>query len=381
MNTHSKKSLLPVFFFLAIALVFFFWPNFQAALAPRPTMPAIPAGGTLPPWLAVYFTDPNPPDNLGHGIDQYVLPAIDGAVKTIDVTSFDLNLPSLVEALVKANQRGVRVRVVYDGMNGSNTLDNAVTGSQPFDAIQTLKNGGVSLVDGGRTSGLMHDKMILIDGKTLFTGSWNLSYNDTYRNNNNLLKITAPGLIANYQARFNEMFEEKRFGAGVHARIPNPSLTIANVRVENYMAPEDGVMARLVEAVNRAQKSVHFMIFTFTHDALAKAMVERYRDKIDVQGVIEANNADQGSLPNLFCAGLPVRTDGNRFVMHHKVIIIDAETVITGSFNFTWSADTENDENVLVIHDPAVAALYEAEYQKMYRQGQAPQAFEIKCTD
>ena len=376
----QKKNLLLFLLFLVIALVFFFWPNFQAVLAPRPTLAAIPAGNSPPGWITVYFTDPNPPDNLGHGIDQYVQTAIVGAGKTIDATSFDLNLPGLVNALANASQRGVKVRVVYDGLNGNNTLDNAATANQPFDAILALKKAGVGLVDGGRTSGLMHDKMIIVDGQTLFVGSWNLSYSDTYRNNNNLLKITDPGLIANYQAKFNEMFVERRFGADAHARMPNPALVIDGVRVENYMAPEDAVMAKLVAYVQGAQKSVHFMIFTFTHDSLAQAMIERFRAKIDVQGVIEDNNAGQGSLVDLFCAGVPVKTDGNRYVLHHKVIIIDSETVITGSFNFTWSADTENDENVLVIHDRALAALYEAEYQKMYRAGQTPQAFEFKCT-
>ncbi len=381
MKKSSRNFLIPVFLSLALALVFFFWPDFQTMLAPTPSPTAAPPPGIqLPLWLSVYFTDPNPPDNLGHGIDEYVQASIDGATKTIDVASFDLNLPSLVNALARASQRGVSVNVVYDGVNGNLSLDNAATGNQPFDSLHTLDGAAVGLLNAGRTEGLMHDKFLLVDGKTLFTGSWNLSYNDTYRNNNNLLEISAPELIANYLAKFNELYVDRRFGRGAQVKLPNPSVKIGGVQVETYMAPEDNVMARLIQLVAGARKSVHFMAYTFTHEDLAQAMIARSQAKIDVQGVIEEHNAEQGVLAELYCGRVAVRTDGNPYNMHHKVIIIDGETVVTGSFNFTWSADTENDENVLVIHDRSVAAMYEQEYQKMYMAGKAPGAGEITCT-
>jgi len=353
----------------------------SAPTNPAPTaLAASPSSPSLPAWLTVYFTDPNPPDNLGHGIDQYVQPVIDSAVKTIDVTSFDLNLPSLINALASASQRGVKVRVVYDGTNGSLDVNNAATGNKPFDTLKVLKAAKVGLVDGGRSNGLMHDKMIIVDSKVLFMGSWNLSYNDTYRNNNNLLKITDPTLIANYQAKFNELFVDKHFGTHAKVKALTPSMTIDGVQVENYFSPPDGVMDKLVQYVQGAKKSVHYMIFTFTDENLAAAMIARAKAGVDVQGVIENRGASQGALVNLFCAKLPVKTDGNKYTMHHKVIIIDGETVITGSFNFTKSADTANDDNVLIIHSPAVAALYEQEYQRVNSIGVVPQAADVKCS-
>jgi phosphatidylserine/phosphatidylglycerophosphate/cardiolipin synthase-like enzyme len=80
----------------------------------------IPAG--MPNWLSVYFSDPNPPDQVNNGIDRFVTPALKDAKKTIDVTSFDLNLPSVVNALVDAKKRGVAVRIVTDETNGTQTL-------------------------------------------------------------------------------------------------------------------------------------------------------------------------------------------------------------------------------------------------------------------
>jgi len=350
------------------------------------TMPVAPNEPTLavsslglPGWLQVYFTNPYPPDNQGHGIDQYVQPVMNAAKESIDVTSFDLNLPSLVTAMVNASTRGVKVRVVYDGQNGSLDLENAATNNKPLDAIKTLRAAKVQLVDGGRLTGLMHDKMIIVDGQTLFMGSWNMSYNDTYRNNNNLLKITDPQLIANYQAKFEELFVDKLFGAHAKVKALQPSLNIGGVQVENYFSPPDGVMAKLIQYVQGAKKTVHFMIFTFTDQDLAAAMIAQAKAGLEVKGVIENRSAFQGVLVDLYCGKLPVKLDGNNYIMHHKVIILDNSTVITGSFNFTKAADDSNDENVLIIHSPAVAALYEQEFQKVNSAGQSPQASDIQC--
>jgi phosphatidylserine/phosphatidylglycerophosphate/cardiolipin synthase-like enzyme len=333
----------------------------------------------IPNWVTVYFTNPNPPDNVSDGIDRYVVPVIDQATQTIAVTSFDLNLPSVVNALTNAAKRGVKVQVVYDGTNGSHELDNDLTNNKSYDAVKVLKSAKVKLVDGGRSNGLMHDKMIIVDGKTLFMGSWNMSYNDTFRNNNNLLKITDPQIIANYQAKFDEMFTSKLFGANAVVGAQTKSMNVEGVPVENFFSPPDGVMDKLIGYVQNAQKSVHFMAFTYTDHNLAQAMIERAKAGVDVQGVIENRGATQGALVDLFCAGLPVKTDGNKYTMHHKVIIIDDETVITGSFNFTKSADDANDDNVLVIHSPAIAALYENEFQKIDQAGVKPDSGEISC--
>ena len=384
-NTRTTSQVVITVIFLIVAAVIYFMQSGSPASPSATSLPASgetvksSGSGAVPGWLSIYFTDPNPPDNLGHGIDQNVIPVLNAAQKTIDVTSFDLNLPDGVNALLAASKRGVKVRVVYDGTNGSLDLNNAATGNQPFEPLKLFKTAGISAVDGGRSSGLMHDKIYIVDGKTLFMGSWNLSYNDTYRNNNNVLRITDPKLIANYQAKFNELYVDKKFGTHAQVKVPNPSLTIDGVAVENYFSPEDDVMSKLVGYVQGAKKSVHFMIFTYTHQDLSDAMIARAKAGVDVQGVIENRGASQGAMVPLACAKLPVKLDGNKYTMHHKVIILDGNTVITGSFNFTQSADKENDDNVIVIHSAAVAAQYEQEYQKIYGQGTAPDTSGYKC--
>jgi phosphatidylserine/phosphatidylglycerophosphate/cardiolipin synthase-like enzyme len=72
-------------------------------------------------------------------------------------------------------------------------------------------------------------------------------------------------------------------------------------------------------------------------------------------------------------AGLDVRLDGNLIgLMHHKVIILDQKIVVTGSYNFTESAETTNDENVVIIFSPEIAEKYSEEFQRVYQLAQQP---------
>lgn len=340
-----------------------------ATSVPRTAVPGRPTS-----WLTVYFTDPAT-SSQRNILDTAVLPVITRARRTLDVASFDLNLPKFIQALTDAKARGVTVRVVADEKNGAMTLDADKNNGVAFDALQTLKKAGITVVDGGRSNGLMHNKIIIADGTTLFMGSWNASYNDTFTNNNNLLKITEPRLIANYQAEFDDMFVNKIFGAKSQLRSMLPVMTVDGTPVENYFAPRDRVMDKLIQETNKARRSIKFMIFTYTDENLASQMISQAKLGVDVQGVIEARGASQGALPSLFCAKqklLQVKTDGNSATMHHKVIIIDDETVITGSFNFTKSADTANDDNVIIIRNSSVAALYLQEFDKVFGAGKTP---------
>ena len=90
-------------------------------------------------------------------------------------------------------------------------------------------------------------------------------------------------------------------------------------------------------------------------------------------GVMEARQvaSNTGSdYERFLAAGLDVRLDGNPNNMHHKVLIIDEQVVVTGSYNFSLNAETRNDENSLVIFDPEVADLYLEEFRRVFAAGQ-----------
>lgn len=76
-------------------------------------------------------------------------------------------------------------------------------------------------------------------------------------------------------------------------------------------------------------------------------------------------------MQQLLTAGIPLRTDSDFKIQHDKVIIVDEQSVETGSYNFTASADRANSENAILIEDePALATQYLAHWQDRWQRGQ-----------
>jgi len=334
-------------------------PGFGNTPPPKgsPESPATPASevSASGEWYQLYFTGPTP-DNQSGGIPDKVAASFDAAQKTLDVAVYEFNLTSLSDALIRAAQRGVRVRLVTD------------TDSMQEETIQALLTAGVPVVDDQR-SAIMHDKFVVMDSSVVWVGSMNFTVNDAYKNDNNFMRISSTHLAQNYTAEFEEMFGQREFGPGSPANTPNPSLNLNGTQIENYFSPDDGVAAHILDVLNSAQKSIYFMAFTFTRTDFTDVMIARAQAGVTVQGVFEkrqiAAGADQAwnALTN---AGLEVRQDGNSFTMHNKVIVVDGQIVVTGSYNFTKAAEDSNDENVLIIHNPEIAAAYMNEWKEIW---------------
>jgi phosphatidylserine/phosphatidylglycerophosphate/cardiolipin synthase-like enzyme len=326
--------------------------------ATPPPTPVVetPTGGS---WYSLYFTDPDLTadlDDPSGGIPDAVAASFDAAQRTLDVAVYEFDLPVLSEALIRAAGRGVRVRVVTD----TDTMGEAT--------IRGLIEAGIPVVE-DRRSAIMHDKFAVIDGVSVWTGSMNFTRNDAYRNNNNFIQITSTRLAQNYTFEFEEMFTERGFGPGPHLDTPNPAITLNDVRIENYFSPDDGVAAHLLDALNSARSSVHFMAFSFTRTDFADALIARARAGVSVQGVFETRQIAAGgdaAWNALTAAGLEVRQDGNPYNLHSKVFIVDRQIVVMGSYNFSRNAEENNDENVLILHSPEIAAAYLAEWEKVW---------------
>src|SRR5262249_46909046 len=250
-------------------------------------------------------------------------------------------------------KRGVRVRFVTDTDTWT-SKDAAVQ-----KAWSMLKAADVPVVDDQRGP-IMHNKFMVVDGEWVWTGSWNWTTGDTYRLNNNAIKIHSKELAENYTAEFEKMFVQRKFGPTKPKGVPHPQLTIGGAPVENYFAAEDGVGAHVVERLNGAQRAIQLLAFSFTHDGIGKAVIAKAKAGLQVRGVFETTGSqtqfsEYGPMKQ---AALEVYTDGNPYVMHHKVFVVDGRTVIFGSFNFSTNADDDNDENLLIVDDPKLAEAF-----------------------
>lgn len=320
----------------------------------------IPIGlGYQGDFWQLYFTSPlNTRDRSQYvnGVDIQLAAAINATRNTLDIAAFELNNLVITEAISNAHDRGVTVRIVTDDEHGLEDDDSTLI---------ELELAGIPIVDDSRTA-LMHNKFMIMDGITVWLGSMNYTMNGVYRNNNNAISLRSRRAVETYQAEFNEMFERGEFGPR-----SDPS-NVGNfvqdgVPIQIQFASENEVIDVLLDEITNAQSTIRFMTFSFTRDDLGLALLSRASAGVDIQGVFETTGSQTqfSEMPRLHCAGLDVRRDGNNGILHHKVFIIDEATVITGSFNFSNNAVDSNDENVLIIRDADLAALYLEEFLRV----------------
>ena len=293
-----------------------------------------------------------------YSLDKRLVARLADAAMRVDAALYHLASTPVADALIEAHNRGVQVRVVTE----ANNVDES--------EIERLQAAGVPVANDGEHDGLMHHKFIVIDERYVWTGSYNTTYNGAYRNNNNVILIDSVPLAYNFTQEFRDLFLNAQDGKSAGAFIAYPKITLADgMQVFTYFSPGSDTISPLLKEINSAEKSIHFMAFAFTHDMLGNAMRARFASGIEVRGVFEDRQVDQYSeFEAMKAAGLPVVLDKNRGTMHHKVIVIDAETVITGSYNFSKNAEKRNDENLLIIKgNPEIAAAYLAEFEQITR--------------
>jgi len=362
--THTRQVLQPTPTVALASPTFTVAPTHtRQVLQPTPTV-VIAAGER---WYRVFFTAPKYPDKAAErqgSLDEELTAFINGARRTVDVAIYQLDLPNVTQALLEAKKRGCKVRVVTDIDILEDPKENP--------AFKKLQAAKITVV-AGNPNAIMHNKFVVVDEEAVWTGSWNFTENDTYRYNNNALLIRSPELARNYTVVFEKMWGDKKFGRQRKAGGTTPILEIAGARVENYFAPEDQVASKIVARLKKAQKSIVFMAFSFTDDDIGEAVLSRAKAGVKVRGVFErtGSETEYSEYGRMKRAKLDVLQDGNPYLMHHKVFIVDETTVIVGSFNFSKNAEEENDENLLIIDDAALAQAFLAEFERVYAQAKS----------
>ncbi|MFZ5940426.1 MAG: phospholipase D-like domain-containing protein [Bacteroidota bacterium] len=325
---------------------------------------------------------------------------IDRANTTIDMAVYDFSTYTasgdnrnirIVRALNRAYDRGVRIRMITDADLTNEILDSLNTD------IPVLK---------ASHSGIMHNKFFIIDREDqssawLLTGSTNPTINNLVLDYNNFIAVQDQSLAKVYYAEFEEMW-------GGNDDQPNPAsarfsnskldntphfIQVGSRLVESYFSPSDNVTSRLVKELSHAQNSVDFALMIFTEDALSNELIKLYNKGVAVKGVIDYTASSGSDFTKLVQAGLDVLAydnyDGSEWpvgtTVHHKFAVIDNNSdmaaVITGSHNWTASANSINDENTLIIHDREISALFAEEAERIYAYMVFQATNELECHD
>ncbi|MEM1586270.1 MAG: phospholipase D family protein [Candidatus Bathyarchaeia archaeon] len=137
-----------------------------------------------------------------------------------------------------------------------------------------------------------------------------------------------------------------------------------------YFSPRGGCAKAIIDLIGSANKSIHVLIYSFTLDFIGDALIEAYRRGVDVKVVFEEEQISEYSeYWRLRDAGVLVRNDTNPRAMHNKVMIVDSEIVVTGSYNWSKSAEEDNDENIIIIRSKSIAEKYERIFGEIWTKG------------
>lgn len=130
--------------------------------------------------------------------------------------------------------------------------------------------------------------------------------------------------------------------------------------------PWDDAEGALINEIDAAQRSIHVQAYTLTSRNIARALMRAHERGVHIELLADREMVEKGQnsqVPELHARGIPVRIEVRYAAAHNKIMLIDAEgahpVVITGSYNYSFSAQARNAENLLILRDnPALAHTY-----------------------
>lgn len=309
-------------------------------------------------------------------MDDSIIYYMDHAKYSMDIAIYNIdNVNNIITAINDAYLRGVAVRVICDsGVNDDYDLINVGSGNK--------KKSPTGTTSSGEYYGIMHDKFVVIDAVSanandpwVLGGSSNMTDQQVKIDHQNMIVIQDQSLARAYEIEFNEMWGGK-FGPDKTNNTPHEFM-IGGKRVEQYFSPSDDVETHIIDQINKADHDLYFMIYTFTRFGISYAI----QDAVEDRGVFAAGDYDETDAVDTTAISICRDVMGEAFrkhvgseLLHHKYLIIDATCpaadpiVLTGSHNWSSSANSRNDENTLIVHDSTIANVYYQEWRKRYQE-------------
>ena len=330
--------------------------NTTANILPAPTQIT---NGSIEFLLTDLTTKLKPDNTCSSQVCKTILKEINNAKSSIDAAIYGWDkVPAIETAFANAVKRGVTLRLVYDettkGASYYPDTQNLVALSY---AYNNDKNPNSALA----TNFIMHNKFLVIDNKSVITGSMNYSETGLSGfNSNNLVIIKSQEIAELYTEEFNQMLEGKFHTAKSKSSLPR-SYILGRSKISVYFSPQDRVITNhIIALVNNSQKYVYIPAFLITHEGLSQALINAHKRGVDVKLIVDATNSSSGRSAVRFLrnAGVPVKVENYAGKMHSKSIIIDDKYIVTGSMNFSNSGEKKNDENTLIIEDNRLALFY-----------------------
>jgi phosphatidylserine/phosphatidylglycerophosphate/cardiolipin synthase-like enzyme len=363
----------------------------------------------------------------GDNLEQQIIEAINKAQSSVDLAVMEFRLPKVAEALIAKHNSGIKVRILIDNkynktladytpqeiarMNRHDKLAFEELKRYPADALALLRASGIEIKDdtsdsATKGSGLMHHKFLVVDGKTSIISSGNLTTSDMHGdfkslesrgNANNMVVVpNNPELSQALTTEFDYMWQglfksRKPYRPPVTIAVGEGNITVNFSPASKKMKSEFTSNGMISQYLQQASSKLHIAVFVYSDQLLSdtlgavrekgiqdiKVLIDEdfyrqpYSKAYDAMGVCPPMGKKTSKIKvnpwrnPITTVGFPTSSKGDRGV-HSKMAILDEKLVITGSQNWSKAANYSNDETLIAIENPKVAAHYEREFSRLY---------------
>lgn len=304
----------------------------------------------------------NGPDNL----QEVIVNFIDGAQKRLFIAVQELDSKSIAEAIIRARQRKVLVKVVLeaDYLLERTALINPFEAGGKYELNRSLSAAILRSsinVRSDYNGDIFHQKFIVRDSASVLTGSTNFTTTDTSSNLNHLVIIHDKTVAKIFEREYAEI-QQGHFGKLNEGHDPTPAeVLVSNVRVKILFAPDHNPEMEIMKQIAKAKRRVDFAIFTFASSSgIDDQLIFAEHAGISIRGALFKSQANQvwSAAKSLTEAGLSLFFVPRAGLLapkprklHHKLMVIDEQLIIAGSFNYTSPATRLNDENIIILGD------------------------------
>lgn len=300
------------------------------------------------------------PDDL----ETVIVGFIDQTQKKLEIAVQELENRPIAEAIVRAKKRKVTVKLVLeqDYLRAKVAAADPWTGGGENEVNREIFNAVLRTnidVKADYNNDIFHQKFMVRDGESLLTGSANFTDTDTHRNLNHVVVIHDKTVAKIYSREFSEI-QQGHFGDlnEGHDDVPT-DVVVSNVPIRVLFAPDHNPEMEIMKQMMKARKRIDFAIFTFARSSgIDDTMIRLLSFGMPIRGAFDAGQGaqDWAAIPEIKAAGgelyrVPGTTNSPVRKLHHKLMVLDSQVVIAGSFNYTAPANKLNDENIIILGD------------------------------
>ncbi len=291
-------------------------------------------------------------------ISKILISNINSTVSSLDIAVYSFTNEEISDAIIKAYERGVKVRIIIDYSKGSSSkIDPAV--------LKLInKKIPIKLLKGSGRYGVMHNKIAIFDRKILMTGSYNFTLAADNNNFENVVFITDENNLSSYIDYFETMWKKA-------VDIYLSSKLIYNEDFSTSLfTMNEGIRKTLIKLIDGTQKKLDICVYAISDDRIYDSLKKANSRGVKIRIVTDRLQSTQSNtVKKLWSDGFDIKiSNGYRNgVMHNKYAIFDDKFVITGSFNWSNNAENYNWENAVVLSAPYVS-YFRINFEKIYKQ-------------